>query len=154
MTFDLYEILEVSPTASYDEMKDKYRKLLLKVSSIRVIYLEFQYHPDKASAANSESVSSFHRLQDAWNILSNDKLRRKYDNSAQNDARLNSNASVSVEVSIDEMDFTTDTYGTITVSYSCRCGGKYQLNEKDMSNSQVLIQCSACSFFAKVNLDL
>ncbi|CAG8541524.1 7773_t:CDS:2 [Acaulospora colombiana] len=61
---DLYETLGVSPTASYSEIKKQYYKLAL------------QFHPDKNKSPDAEQ--EFKRISDAYQILSNPELRRKY----------------------------------------------------------------------------
>eukprot|EP00057_Strongylocentrotus_purpuratus_P029444 XP_011683918.1 PREDICTED: dnaJ homolog subfamily C member 24-like [Strongylocentrotus purpuratus] len=65
---DLYTILESSSSASYQELKANYRKLILK------------YHPDKLNEEERDVSSfEFQRLDQAWKILSNPGLRHQYD---------------------------------------------------------------------------
>ncbi len=66
MKRDYYEILGVSRTASKDEIKKVYRKLALK------------YHPDK-NPGNSEAEEHFKEVNEAYEVLSNDDKRRRYD---------------------------------------------------------------------------
>ncbi|CAG8729465.1 531_t:CDS:2 [Cetraspora pellucida] len=61
---ELYEILGVSPTASSSEIKKQYHKLAL------------QFHPDKNKSPDAEQ--QFKKISDAYQILSNPDLRRKY----------------------------------------------------------------------------
>lgn len=63
---DYYEVLEVSRTASIDEIKKAYRSLAMK------------YHPDK-NAGNKEAEEKFKELSEAYEILSDDSRRRQYD---------------------------------------------------------------------------
>jgi len=63
---DYYEILEVTKTASKDELKKAYRKQALK------------YHPDR----NPDDVDAEHKFKEAaeaYEVLSNDDKRRRYD---------------------------------------------------------------------------
>lgn len=63
---DYYALLEVTPTASAQEIKQAYRKLA------------FQYHPDK-NQDNAFAEAHFKELQEAYSVLSNSHRRRKYD---------------------------------------------------------------------------
>ena len=65
-----YKILGVQRTASSKEIKSAYRKLAL------------QWHPDKVEgdeAAKEEAEKKFHDIGEAYEVLSNDELRGKYD---------------------------------------------------------------------------
>ncbi len=62
---DYYEILGVTKTASQAEIKAAYRKMALK------------YHPDKNKAQDSEA--KFKEINEAYQILSDDKKRQAYD---------------------------------------------------------------------------
>jgi len=59
-----YEILNVAPNATIAEIKQSYRKLILK------------YHPDKN---NNSTNDKFLEIQAAYDILSNIDKRKKYD---------------------------------------------------------------------------
>ena len=61
---NLYQILQVPPTASNAEIKKAYKKLSLKL------------HPDKNRQANKED---FHQLSFAYKILGNAEIREVYD---------------------------------------------------------------------------
>ena len=63
---DYYEVLEVSQSASKDEIKKAYRKLALK------------YHPDK-NPGNSEAEVKFKEASEAAEVLLSDDKRRNYD---------------------------------------------------------------------------
>lgn len=64
---DLYEILGVEKTSSDDEIKRAYRKLALK------------YHPDKNPDNTEEATEKFKEVTAAYNILSDEEKREKYD---------------------------------------------------------------------------
>lgn len=66
MKRDYYEILGVSRSADKDEIKKAYRKLALK------------YHPDK-NPDNKEAEEKFKEANEAYEVLSNDDKRRRYD---------------------------------------------------------------------------
>lgn len=63
---DYYEVLGVSKSATAAEMKKAYRKLALK------------YHPDK-NPGDSEAEEKFKEAAEAYDVLSNDEKRQRYD---------------------------------------------------------------------------
>ncbi|NTU93682.1 MAG: molecular chaperone DnaJ [Chlorobiaceae bacterium] len=66
MKRDYYEVLGVSRSADKDEIKKAYRKLALK------------YHPDK-NPDNAEAEEHFKEVNEAYEVLSNDDKRRRFD---------------------------------------------------------------------------
>lgn len=66
MAKDLYEVLEVSKTATDDEIKKSYRKLAKK------------YHPD-LNPGNKEAEAKFKEISEAYEILSDSQKRANYD---------------------------------------------------------------------------
>ncbi|MEN8119725.1 MAG: molecular chaperone DnaJ [Bacteroidota bacterium] len=63
---DYYEILGVSKSAQKDELKKAYRKMAIK------------YHPDK-NPDNKEAEHKFKEAAEAYEVLSNDQKRQRYD---------------------------------------------------------------------------
>ncbi len=63
---DYYEVLGVSKNANADEIKKAYRKLAIK------------YHPDK-NPDDKEAEEKFKEAAEAYDVLSNDEKRRRYD---------------------------------------------------------------------------
>lgn len=63
---DFYEILGVSKSASQDEIKKAYKKLAIK------------YHPDR-NQGNDEAIESFKACAEAYEVLSDDQKRSRYD---------------------------------------------------------------------------
>ncbi len=66
MKREYYEVLGVSKAATKDEIKKAYRKLAL------------QFHPDK-NPDNKEAEEHFKEVNEAYEVLSNDDKRRRYD---------------------------------------------------------------------------
>ncbi len=66
MSEDYYEILGVSRDASLDEIKRAYKKLAKK------------YHPD-LNQGNKEYEEKFKKINEAYKVLSDSKLREQYD---------------------------------------------------------------------------
>lgn len=63
---DYYEVLGIEKSASQDEIKKAYRKLALK------------YHPDR-NPDDKEAEENFKEAAEAYEVLSNDEKRAKYD---------------------------------------------------------------------------
>ena len=64
---DYYEVLGVSRTASVEEIKRSYRRLAMK------------YHPDRNHQNKAEAEVSFKECAEAYEVLSDDEKRRRYD---------------------------------------------------------------------------
>lgn len=63
---DYYQLLGVNKNASADEIKKAYRKLAMK------------YHPDK-NQGNAEAEDQFKKISEAYNVLSDENKKSKYD---------------------------------------------------------------------------
>src|SRR3954471_18539721 len=64
---DYYEILGVTRTASSEEIKRSYRRMAMK------------YHPDRNGDNKAEAEVKFKECAEAYEILSDEQKRRKYD---------------------------------------------------------------------------
>ncbi|CAH1962741.1 unnamed protein product [Acanthoscelides obtectus] len=64
---DYYKVLEVPKSATTVEIKKAYRKLALK------------WHPDKNPENMDEATKKFKELSEAYEVLSDDKKRKMYD---------------------------------------------------------------------------
>jgi molecular chaperone DnaJ len=63
---DYYDVLGIKRGASSDDVKRSYRKLAM------------QYHPDR-NPGNKEAEEKFKEINEAYEVLSNDEKRRRYD---------------------------------------------------------------------------
>ena len=68
MESNYYQILNVTKDATLEEIKKAYKKLALK------------YHPDRNIHKKKEAEQKFKEIVEAYTILSNENLRKKYDN--------------------------------------------------------------------------
>jgi len=73
---DYYEILGVQRTATKDDLKKAYRKLAM------------QYHPDR-NPGDKESEEKFKEAAEAYEILSDDNKRARYDRYGHDGVRNN-----------------------------------------------------------------
>ncbi|KAJ1822258.1 DnaJ sub C member 21 [Coemansia sp. RSA 2671] len=132
---DHYMVLDVSPSATHEEIKVAYYKLSRLV------------HPDKMKAtpdANRTSTPEFHQLSSAWEVLGNPARRREYDQ-ARSSERNRNRGVVQDTVDLDDMDEEEDGY-----SYACRCSGRYAIKESDLEEGRDIAPCSDCSLKIQV----
>ena len=66
----LYDVLEITPSASSEDIKAAFRKQALK------------YHPDKMHATSADSTNQFTKCKEAYDILSDENKRAIYDDSS------------------------------------------------------------------------
>jgi hypothetical protein len=73
-----YNLLEIDSNASFEEIKKKYKKMLLK------------YHPDKnINNTNIHSHDQFIKIQQAFNIISSHKIQNKTADNSNEDIDIN-----------------------------------------------------------------
>ncbi|KNC99110.1 uncharacterized protein SPPG_05370 [Spizellomyces punctatus DAOM BR117] len=136
-----YEILGVPQTASIEEIRKQYQKLVL------------QYHPDKlAQTVNSpksgnvqtgpeECAKRFQEVVAAWEILNDECKRRQYD--AELSARRTANIGpIHAEVDLDDMEYDE---GKASFHTLCRCGGSYTVSESQLEQQVQTVTCDSCS---------
>ncbi|KAK4802944.1 hypothetical protein SAY86_001147 [Trapa natans] len=151
----LYEVLSVGEDASYEDIKASYRTKVLS------------HHPDKlrvpaASETAYPDKFKFHEIQEAWEILSDARSRRRYDRELQASRQ---DVLVSEDVRLDEMTV-EDVGEALQLLYSCRCGDYFSIDSQDLedmgypllkdesgmsiktpdgSPASVVIPCGSCS---------
>lgn len=120
---NLYDILGVSWKCSSEELRHQYHRLLL------------EYHPDKTiNSTDSKRQNRFEEIKNAYQILSNIDLRRKYDQE-QERLRLHSLPHTNLDLNQFEDEF------------FCRCGTILNI-EKD--NSLNILECPNCSTLIEI----
>lgn len=67
---DLYEILQIDPSASIRDIKKQYNKLALA------------WHPDKNPGCGQSCVDKFDKITKAYGVLSDPTKRQNYDQNA------------------------------------------------------------------------
>lgn len=132
-----YIVLGVPHTATFVEIKQRYRGLLLK------------YHPDKATGPKSAPGIDIDLLKKAYEILFDPKSREEYDSllrktSIPGGIRAQSTPRPAQVISIDLWEEVEGDRGT-TWTYLCRCGSRYVLREGDLENDVHLVPCEGCS---------
>lgn len=152
---NFYEILQCKENATSEELKQKYKQLIL------------QYHPDKMNDSsdsipnsssnndnNNKDFSSFLWINTAWKTLNNPAKRKLYDAElCQYRFQLHNNVFDSLQLSDmnTEISVGDDGIKKIIRTYRCRCGGQYIFEDaaKLFNNSndtdELLIECTECS---------
>ncbi|KAG9091578.1 hypothetical protein FRC07_011825 [Ceratobasidium sp. 392] len=142
---DYYALLEVPQNANIVDIKRSYRIALLKA------------HPDKhiqqRGQVESTSAVAISRLQDAFRTLTDPDRRAAYDRLLKEGKGKVSLASVTQrpahEVSLDEFELeeVSGDGGDIACrwSYSCRCGGLFTIEERELEEGVRYIGCNGCS---------
>ena len=62
----LYDVLDISPSATHEEISQTHRKLVLR------------YHPDKLKEPSDEDILEYSRIQKAYQFLADDDFRMIY----------------------------------------------------------------------------
>ncbi|XP_058832125.1 dnaJ homolog subfamily C member 24-like [Topomyia yanbarensis] len=137
-----YQVLQVAPNASLEEIRKAYQSLALRL------------HPDKARHADDTIdeegvIVDFVRIDEAWKVLRDVESRRVYDAELmQHTCR----EEYFVNEILTEKDFTYDP----TEGYryhTCRCGGLYILPEEELASEEsCYLSCDECSLVVQVDV--
>ena len=126
---DLYEILQVDPTASQEQIKQSFKRLVLL------------HHPDKGQATDT---SMFVKLSNAWEILGDEALRKEYD-AKWREWHNAQHLPIQEEVVFSSFDESDSDY-----TYPCRCGDVFTLSRTDAKWMFDIVCCETCSLTIKV----
>ncbi|KAH8385104.1 hypothetical protein KR200_004285 [Drosophila serrata] len=177
MPDNFYELLNVSSTASFEEIKCSYKQLILQCHPDKLQQL---HDPNPISRSAAQNSSDFNAINAAWNTLKDPVKRKHYDAELlQSKFQAHSNIYASIglsemqriQVEIDEYDDDDDDAGAPpsqepqadkgpvatmwSYAYDCRCGGQYLFDGgpgDDESSSEVIVECSECSLVIIVKL--
>lgn len=142
-SIDYFSVLEISSTASADEIKKSYKDLLLRL------------HPDKniedGSEAKGEECS---HVVKAFRVLTNPVVRKKWE--AERKAFLERDpgkeeGTVWKKILLDDMEKAGSEWRT-----ECRCGGEFTLDEEDLAEMNlqdegpIFVECETCSLIIEV----
>eukprot|EP00752_Nemacystus_decipiens_P012235 g10844.t1 len=133
-----YEVLGVSRSAPFQEIKRAYQAAALAS------------HPDKQANLGTEVLKKqaskrFLLVQEAWETLRDEDLRREYDCRLDLQAR---NVVVSDEVDVNEMHYDETDGGSF--SHECRCGEAYVVTRGELREGFEVVDCAGCSLYIRV----
>lgn len=132
---DFYNILGIDSNASPSTIRQKYHQLSLL------------FHPDK-NQAQDHSGKDFVKINQAFKVLSEPKLKQEYD--LQYVAHANrSVVAIHEQVELDELEFDGSCY-----LLQCRCGGGFILTKEasDLPLPSLSVSCDTCSLCISVTL--
>jgi curved DNA-binding protein CbpA len=132
----LYEVLGVSSTST--------------LPTIRRAYYEHcrLLHPDRC-APDTFDASAFHRVQHAWEVLSQPNTRQQYDSSLGLHPTSSSTSSIAMSDYLDKIsleDLVPEDQDAEGWWYAlCRCGGRVYVCEADLCVNDRVFHCKGCS---------
>ena len=132
---DFYKILGIDSNANLAIIRQKYHQLSL------------QFHPDKNQTQNSSGMD-FVKINEAFKVLSEPKLKQEYD--LQYVAQANRSAvAIHDQVELDELEFDGSSH-----VMQCRCGGVFILTKEasDLPLPSLCVSCDTCSLCISVTL--
>lgn len=127
-----YDILNVRPNASAEEIKISYQKLILV------------HHPDKSSEV--DAAETFRKILEAWRVLSVPESRKLYDQEL-----LRASMDVVYGELTDLSEFEKLESESLFV-LQCRCGGCYEISQEELDQGHNTIQCSDCSLYRTIHV--
>ena len=144
---NFYKILHCNENASQEDLKANYQELIL------------QYHPDK-SYSQDDTTDMFVKINKAWKILGDSKLREQFD-LRWNERCLANSWPIQENVGISDFILLQSDTGEQTegnedfdmYSYNCRCGGQFLLSSTDIQLKFDIVCCDSCSLAMQVIYD-
>ncbi|KAH8264171.1 hypothetical protein KR038_004106 [Drosophila bunnanda] len=178
MPDNFYELLNVSSTASFEEIKCSYKQLILQCHPDKLLQL---HDPNPRPISEAQNSSDFNAINAAWNTLK-DPVRRKHYDAELLQSKFQAHSNIYASIGLSEMqriqmEINEDDYdddddvgappsrepqadkgpaATMwSYAYDCRCGGQYLFDGgpgEDESSSEVIVECSECSLVIIVKL--
>ncbi|AMD19574.1 HCL577Cp [Eremothecium sinecaudum] len=153
MKSSYYEILGVEHDAPVETIKKAYRNLLLAL------------HPDKQLLGSGHVTRnvSVDQLQEAYKVLADSELRQEYDEKLEASYKLQGfhNAGDGLDdYSLDDFEYNEEKCKFVMKCPRCQSIDGFMLDEKTLDENgmetskdvfQIIIQCSSCSLWLKVN---
>ena len=142
-----YDMLGVSSTASYEEIKIAFHELARKSHPDKQ-QRQQQSNSSSEQGQNGDTEERFRRIQNAWEILRDDETRAKYDDERQQKfLKQKSKQQGAIILNRHELESAEDdeTGETIYV-YDCRCGEEVIIEEA----GKVMVECPGCCFVYKI----
>lgn len=131
---DYYSVFGVHPSATVEDIKRRYRELVLRS------------HPDKMKSG--EDSQEFQLIQEAWEVLKDPAKKSVYD-ARDVLVKNNQTQAVAAEIDIADMKLENGVY-----SYPCsRCGSHYQITETELEDGAQVAPCIGCSYAIVVLYD-
>ncbi|XP_011878146.1 PREDICTED: DPH4 homolog [Vollenhovia emeryi] len=129
MPLNYYKVLRRSQDSTQEELRRAYRQRLLLL------------HPDKSG--NGE-FREFEDVREAWRVLGDPTLRRKYDAACRQKCLEEESSPVYARLSPSDLE---ESGREDTLLYRCRCGGNYLVGREDLwqKNATLEVTCDGCS---------
>eukprot|EP01038_Epipyxis_sp_PR26KG_P015525 gene15525-20957_t len=147
-SIDFYQTLEIHSDSSLTEIKSSYQKLLLKYHPDKQIKL-FPSNNERTSYEGENSNEKFHAIQEAWKVLSNDSLRKEYDDSRMLLTQQKHSIRLTDKIRLNSFD----NHRNGLYSYQCRCGDLYEITDEDIELGFEVIQCNGCTLHITITYD-
>lgn len=124
-----YSVLGCDQSSTPEELKRNYQVLIR------------QHHPDKQEnkSENYELNEQFIRIDRAYKILRDEKLRQEY-NASLLINNLNENSLIYAEISKSELVFNNGIF-----LYLCRCGDSIKVPKDVLNEPECVVECSECT---------
>lgn len=123
---DYYSILKCSHTATFEELKYSYQKLIK------------EHHPDKIS--NKQLTNdTFIKIDKAWKVLKDPIKRKEYDASLLQ-STFDQQCLIYAEIMKNHLVFEDD-----QATYTCRCGNDIVILKEYLNEDECIVECSECT---------
>lgn len=123
-----YTVLKCTNNATYDELKRNYQRLIK------------EHHPDKNTKTMNNNRDYCIKIDQAWKILRDEKLRKEYDASLLQH-QISVNTLIYAELDKNDIEFKDNN----STNYPCRCGDNFVIEKDYLLEESCIVECSQCS---------